>query len=375
MKSLKWIAAVMSAAMLAGCGGGGGGDSAPSNELRIGTITPSTVNATFTTGEINRRITLSASYSGQLTGSVAVVVVDPDAVFEGAFVRTGIGSTVDLDLYVGAAAPVGRHTRPLVIHVCSDLACTREITGFPRTIQKDVTITGLSVSTTALSFSSTAGSLGAAQHVKVTAPAGVDYTVDLMRYADYRDPNGSTGAVPLGSLFQVQKDATGFSVLPLGAYQGRYTGYLVVAAPGYGSVPVRFDYDVGAASGPVVTLLTPSLAATGAVGAATDTSVYLDVTRNLQPINDSLVTIEHPPGAGANEQQWLRFAESTEFTPAGGATYSGLRLRFLANACFLGPGPFPCLAAGTYTATIVYRADAYGLSTTVRVPITFTINP
>lgn len=370
MRMWKWLAATL-VVVLAACGGGG--DAPPSNELRIGTISPASINAVFPGGGSNRRVTLNAGYSGQLTGSIGVVIEDPDAVFDAAFVRIGAASTVDLDLYVSDTAPVGRHTRPLVIHVCTDLACTRELSGFPRTIPKDVTITGTTLGTSSLQFTSTAGVAPAYQFVTATPPNGVDYTIDQNHVITYFAPDGSDSLTTVGSIFYIVKNATGFAVVPRATFPGRYTGRIPVVTPGHGTVYVDVNYVVGPAVGPVVTLLTPpSASVTGLSGTSTDIAIEIDVVRNLRPVDSSLVSIEHPAGTSPTTELWLRYYESSEFTPTGGPAGSGLRLRVMANACFLGT---QCLSPGTYTATVVYSANAYGQSTAVRVPVTFTVNP
>jgi hypothetical protein len=370
MKSLKWLAAVMAAA-LAGCGGGGG-DGGGSNELRIGTISPSVVTGSFTNlaPMAGRNVALSASYSGTLSGNLLIVVEDADAVFAGAFLRMGANSTVILDLQVSDTAPVGRYTQPLRLNACLDATCTRQLGGFPRTIPKDVTITGTTVGTTSLTFNTSAGVAGTAQHVIVTPPNGADFTVDPSSFLEYTDPNGNSSTRTLGEVFFTAKTPTGFSIVPRALWPGRYRGAVQVATPGYATRQVLVEVQVAEAAGPVVTLLTPSGSAVSTVGASADVAIDVDVVRNLTPVNGGHIAIEFPDGTSPIQQLWLRFWEGTDFTPPVGAVNSGRRLRFYANACFLGSD---CLAAGTHTATIVYTATAYNVSTTVRVPVTFTV--
>lgn len=371
MKSFRFLVAALAMA-LAGCGGGGDGG-APSNELTIGAPSPSsiTANVSDVAGTAGRSIPLSATYSGTLSGTVYVVVEDPDAVFSGANISYGIG-TVMLNLVMSDTAPAGRYTRPIVVHVCRDATCASEFGGFPRTIPKDVTIRGTAVGTAALTFTSTAGAAAPAQNVTITPPTGLDFTIDGGHYFQYFEPGSSTsGVVNLASVLQITRTSTGISVRPNGTWAGRYTGVIPIATPGHATRYVQVDYQVGAATGPVLTPLTTSVSASGPQGSSADVFVNVDFLRNMGTVTSSFVQIDATGGTvDPGSTFWVRYYDFALFQHGTGPADNAQRLRFAFRPCFI-----TCMPMGTYTANIVLTAQAYGQTSTHTVPVTFTITP
>lgn len=370
--------AALSCLAIAGCGGGGGGGGDGNNGLSIGALSPSAVNVTVPNlpTSSGQDVPLSASYNGTATGPIYVVVVDPDEVFAGAMVDVSVPSVATLHLYMSGRSPIGRYTQPLVLHVCRDAACTSEFEGFPRTIQKDVTIAGTTANASSLSFTSSAGLASPSQALAVSAPAGADFISDWSTnppYVTHTAVDGTTDLQDTASVFTITKSATGFDVHANAALAGHYVGKMIISTVGYANVTVDLDYQVGAAASPVVTPLTASVSGTGSAGSSADSAAYVDVLLDMGSLSEQRIDVV-ATGSSPDPVQtfWLRYYDESSFTSGTGADNDARRLRFYFNACFLGQN---CLPPGTYTANIVYTATAWGTTSNITVPVTFVIEP
>jgi hypothetical protein len=376
MKVVRYVSALLLVA-LAGCGGGGGGES---EELSIRAVTPSTVTATFSNktsyeGGDPREVALTASFSGETTGAIFVLIEDPDAVFQGAELQIDSESSATLRLTVDDSAAVGVYEKPMVLHVCRDAACASEFDGSPRTIQKHITIEGTTLSTSALSFASTVGIAATSQTVAVTAPSGTDFNYETDPYVNHTGPDGSTNLLSISEVFSITKTSSGLVVRPTGVWAGQFVGRLYVTTPGYAKVAVDLDYQVGTAATPVVTPLTSSVNGSGQAGSTDDIPVYVEYVHVMErdTNGESFIAVNAMAGSpDPGSTFWLRYYDQTSFTHGTGPAGNADRLRFFLNPCFFGTD---CLAPGTYTANIEVSVSAFGEQSTVTVPVTFTVNP
>lgn len=376
MKVVKFVSALFLVA-IAACGGGGGGGS---DELSIGAVTPTTVTATFSNktsyeGGDRREVALTASFSGKTTGTIFVLIEDPDAVFQAAELQIDSESSATLRLIVGDSAAVGLYEKPIVLHLCRDVACANEFEGSPRTIQKHITIQGTTLNTSALSFASTVGIAATSQTVAVTAPNGTDFNYEADPYVDHTQPDGSTTKLSTGEVFTITKTPSGLVVQPAGIWAGHYAGRLYVTTPGYARVAVDLDYQVDAAATPVVTPLTSSVSASGQAGSTDDIPIFVEYVHVMERDLNGEGFIDINPTAGSPDPSstfWLRYYDQTSFTHGTGPANNADRLRFFLNPCFFGTN---CLAPGTYTANIKLTVGAFDEKATFTVPVTFTVNP
>jgi hypothetical protein len=371
MKVVKYVSALF-LVVIAACGGGGGSD-----ELSIGAVTPSTVTATFSNktsyeGGAHREVVLTASFSGETTDEIFVLLEDPDGVFYAPEVQVDSESSATLRLIVRDDAAVGLYDKPMVLHVCRDAACAKEFDGSPRTIQKHITIQGTTLSTSALSFASTAGIGATSQSIAVTTPNGTEFSYETDPYLTV---DGMPSGMSIDGVFSITKTSSGLEVRPVGTWAGHYTGRLYVTTPDYAKVAVDLDYQVNSATTPVVTALTSSVSGSGAAGSTEDIPVYIEYVHVMErdPNSESWVDIAATGGSpDPGSTLWLRYSSETYFTHGAGPANNATRMRFLLNPCFFESS---CLAPGTYTANIELSVGGFGGETTFTVPVTFTINP
>ena len=342
-------------------------------------MTPSAITATFSnyswsndpSGRL-RQITLSAPFTGSYSGTLYVVVEDPD----GALVSGDVmidGSTAILTLPLSGTLPVGSYTRPLVIHACRDAACTSEVRGSPQTVQKNLVIKGPTLNVSSLSYTSTGGVAPASQSVIVTTPdAGADFAYETFTYVGAVYPDHSTSMLRIDEVFTITKTSTGFNIQPKGVWPGRYTLPLRVTTPGYDFATLDINYEVGATTSQPFTLLTASAAVSGPRGASNEIPVYIDFGKNVQAYDSLRIALQTDDPDSLSRYTWLRFYDSSEITVGDSPAGNGIRLRLFANACFLGYWG-SCAPVGTYSARVVVTASAYGQESTYTVPVTFTV--
>ncbi len=374
MNFVRYVSAILLVA-IAGCGGGGASD-----ELSIGSVTPSAVTATFSNktayeGGDPREVVLTASFSGNATGEIFVVVEDPDAVFAVRDLEINGETSATLRLDVKDSAAVGLYEKPMVVHVCRDAACANEFAGSPRTVQKHITIQGTTVSTSALSFASTVGMGAPSQTVAVTTPSGTDFNYEFDAYVEHTAPDGTTNLQYLDEVFSITKTSSGLVVHPVGKWAGHYAVKFNITTPGYSNVAVNLAYQVDEAATPVATPLTSSVSASGQAGSTDDIPIYVEYVHVMDRDPDAFGSISVNATAGSPDPGstlWLRYYDQTTFTHGAGPADNADRLRFFLNPCFFGQD---CLAPGTYTADIELTVSAFGEESTFTVPVTFTVNP
>ncbi len=371
--------AVLCSLVVAGCGGGGGGGGSGSDGLSIGPLSPASVVTTVSNDPSTAQLEfdLTATYTGTTSGTLYVVVVDPDGVFTSASVDANVPSKVTLALEMSGVAPTGHYTKPLVIHVCHDAQCASEFPSFPRTVQKDVTIQGTTTDVSSLSFTSSGGIATGSQSVKVTPPAaGVDFDLQPSPYVDTVGTDGSSSptSTDTGKVFAITKTATGFDVQGLGSWPAHYKATVNVVIPGYQPVPVTLDYQVGAVTAPIITSLTTSVSGSAKAGVSQDIPVYVEFVTNVttatQLKQNAVAELATNGSADPGSTFWLRYFDQAEFTDGTGPENNATRMRFFFNPCL-----FSCLPAGHYTANITVTGTALGTSTTITVPATFDITP
>lgn len=370
MNFFKRLAA-LACLVLAGCGGGGDGH----DGLTVGPLSSTAVTATVSNLRMSpgREVVLTAPYSGTFSGTVFVIVVDPDAVFSTATVDYD-ASSVRLHLLVDDNAQIGHYARPMTLHVCRDAACASELASFPRTIQKDFTIQGTAADVTSLSFSSTAGLAPAAQAIAITAPPNAEVTYDAAQwpYVDAVNSGGS-GLQSTSLVFTVSRTATGFTVQANPIWAGHYSGHIALVTPGYNPVTIALDYTVGDGVTPVGTLVTTAVATTAPAGSTADIDAYVDVVLNMAGLTEQRIEVDATNGsADPLQANWVRYWDTTPFTYGEATADNAVRVHFKLNPCFYGQH---CLAAGRYTANIVYTPSAWGVSTPLTVPVTFDVTP
>lgn len=347
--------------LLAACGGGGGGDS--DNSLRIGPLSPAEVSAKWAdSGQgLRPQVTLSAGYTGTPSGTVYVVVEDPDKLFTSAVPIVGTAqASLELSPAFGDLAP-GRYTKPLVVHVCKDANCTSEYGGSPQTVRKDILVESLTVTPAKLNFTALVAMGAAAQSITITPPAGKDYGYDAYGYVTYKTPDGNISSTSrrLDEVFEVTKTGTGLQVKPKAAWAGQYIWTSFIDTPGYVRRSIEVVYDVSGQGGEAFTVLTPQVSAT-AVG---DEVVYADVDVKVNiPPSEVRISVAGTPDPV--EHGWVRFYDSL---PIEGGT----RYRFRINSC--GYGVRSCLGVGSHSATLTVAASAYGANWTYNVPLSFTV--
>lgn len=350
---------------LSACGGGGGDSSPP--ELSLGALTPGAITATMADRDAGPRpqVTLSASYTGTASGTVYVVVDDPDRLITYAMPAFSDGrATLTLDLSTSAAP--GRYTQPVVIKACKDAACTRQYAGSPQTVSKDVRVESIVVSATTMSFSAPIGAGAPAQNLTVTPPVGKDYAYAPL-YVDYRSPTGSRSALVPSEVFDITRTATGLQIKPKGGWAGSYSWPLVLQSPGYADKQVTINYEVTGNGVQPLTLLTSTLA----VSAGSSNQVFADVDALVNmPYSEIRFTITGSPDPV--QTGWLLYYTSENFTSGSGPANNARHMRFKFDRC--GYGSFyGCLGGGTYNATVRMDVMAFGETWTYTVPVTFTV--
>lgn len=370
-RTLVAVCALILAACGGGGGGGGGGGDSGGDDLVIGAVAPASVQLTMTdeiTG-IGRAVSLNAPYTGRATGPIYVVVVDPDQVFTDPSIAL-FASSATLELRTRVGLPAGRYTQPLVIRACKDAQCTQEYAGSPQTVPKDVTVAGIVVDTALLSFSATAALAPASQAVTVTPPAGVAVSYSNLSYVEYTGRDGGRGLLRQDEVFTITRTATGYTIQPLAAAEGRYVLQTSIGATGYQTKPLTIEYQVGPGVTPLITLLTPAVSAVGQVGSRADVLVTVDIARNVGSLDRALRIVADPvPG----DVGWLFFVSDSDFAPVPGLAANVIRHTFRLNACRWGDFGYPCMSAGTYRGTISITGSKFGVDTRVDVPVTFTV--
>lgn len=362
------------ALLLAACGGGGGGggDSGDS-ELVLGAATPTTLSTTVSNlsfGPGQRQLTLTAPYTGTASGTVYVLVVDPDQALAQPTVQV-LTNTVALTLNVAPNLAVGSYTQPVVVHVCKDAACAQPFRGSPQTFQKNIVVTGTRLGASTMNFSSTLGLAPAPQVVSVTPPPGLTYTVEHTGYTEYTNPSGGTALLNIAEVFDVEVQADGLKVQPKGSYAGRFALTLWVEAQGHARETLTVTYEVGAAVGPTLTLLADAPAVQGQSGRDADLplDVELLASRAISETRVSLEGLPDPVSTG-----WLQFVSITPFAHGGSATDNARRLSLRFNACRGGGVFYTCLSPGTYRANVVLSTTSFNHVSVVSVPVTFVVN-
>lgn len=357
------------ALFLAACGGGGGGGS-EAESLTLGAISPATATITVSDqakGEESRLIAFSAPYSGTASGTLFVLIEDPDAVL--GTHSLDIGSTsATLRLEVLSDLLPGRYTQPLTVHVCLDSGCRQELQGSPQTVAKNITVTGTTLGASSMSFSADGGMVPAAKTVAVTTSGGADWQIDNTSYVSYFEPDGTPSSTAFGlhEVFTVTKTPEGVKVQPKGRWPGRYVTTLTVSSAGHAPRSLDIDYQVGPVTGEALTLQTVTATGSGTM-IDQDVEIVIDATINMDrsEISVGIASLSGTPDPATTE--WVRYSD---FDVGLGADGSGLRLRLYANAC-----RFSCLAPGTYTAQAMVVAEGYGKTFHYTVPVSFTVAP
>ncbi len=377
MDTLKFVG-ILLVAILAGCGGGSGSSPANvSNSFSIGTLSPQFINMvlpklTSTSG--NSVVSLTASYTGNTTDNVYVLIEDPDNIVIAGTVIVNNNSTATLTLYLDQNVALGTYTQPIRVRACKDIACATEIAGSPQTIQKNIVVSNITVSPSTLSFTSSAGMAPSAQSVTVTVPSGLSFSYTNFVYVEYTSPTGSTGLIDAQDIFTITTTASSIQLQPKAYYEGHYVLRLYVSSVGFEDASLVITYEVGAATTQNLTVLTTSATQSGTVNSSADIPIYIQVIENttLSALNIVIVYDPSIPLPSAYPY-WLRYYDSTSFTDGSGPANNGRNMRFFANACF-SASLSSCLAAGTYKASILLTSTSFGFSNTYTIPVTFTVN-
>jgi len=265
--SIALVLGILAAVLTASCGGGGGGGtnasgSLISSEITIGPLTPQSIDLRLarntSTTEAAARVDLTASLSGSTSGTVYVLIEDPDhIVTAGSALVSSSKSLATLTLVLSRRLPVGTYTSPVTLRACKDALCAVEFAGSPQTIQKNIVLDGITVSPSALNFVSSAGVAPPAQSLAVTPPAGRTYTYDTYPYVNFTFIAGNPGTVSIAEVFEISRTETGLLVQPKASFpvsskskDGKFVLPMVLRVPtyeGYGSETVNITYQIGAA--------------------------------------------------------------------------------------------------------------------------------
>jgi PQQ-like domain len=136
MRTTAWLWLPL---FLSACGGGGGGDSTPATPSL--SFSPSSLTSTFVTGRTTY-VTLNATASGSVSGTVYVIIVDTKGVIEPRVSLTATSNplTYAATFSPSAALQPGQYSGSLQVNVCLDQACTRPFGGSPYAIPYNFTV-------------------------------------------------------------------------------------------------------------------------------------------------------------------------------------------------------------------------------------------
>jgi hypothetical protein len=143
--SLKiWMATVLSVLALVACGGGGGGGADAQVKFDVARVSATAFHGQQ--DDVNASepasIEIGAKITGELSGTVYLVVSDTGKGFAGRpieVVRSG-GDNYRATLHVNIDLAPGDYTGELELHLCKDLACTSEYSVAGGTLDYSVTI-------------------------------------------------------------------------------------------------------------------------------------------------------------------------------------------------------------------------------------------
>ncbi|OWQ47487.1 hypothetical protein CDL60_08645 [Roseateles noduli] len=343
---------------LAACGGGGdGNDAATANEISFSQLTPGTLSTTFMDDGPRPEFTLTASYKGVANSTVFVVINDPDQLFKMALpIVSTDTSTASLKLIFNDNLPAGTYTQPMTLRVCKDQACTQEYRGSPQSVNKNIRIEGLTISTDSLALSSAIGGESAWKDVTVL-PSGKSYQATLLNVEHTPPPGGMKR--PVDRPFSLRSTATGVQVQGIGAWPGDYIASMTVSAPFYKPKTVKLSYSV-TGNTEAFTVLTPSVTASSSRDLVT-----VDVDA-LQHVRISQLSAKIT--GLADPFSWISISKIEDFT-RDGVKAKHFRLRF--DPCYRGVNF--CMARGTYTANLSFGGTEFGRTWNYDVPITFTV--
>lgn len=125
------LATAACAGLLASCGGGGGGGGDGANSVRRVTATWAAAPLSYQGIE---------GYPHEIETAVTLEVNTPDALYVVLEERNGVvvdgriqpaGNTLGITVVIDPALAPGVHDTELILHVCEDEACTRELAGSP----------------------------------------------------------------------------------------------------------------------------------------------------------------------------------------------------------------------------------------------------
>lgn len=355
--------------LISACGGGGGDGQASSSELRFGTLSPSTLTAsykesgtpTFTTLE------LSTSYSGvPSNNAVYVVVEDPDGLVTQAIPAFADGKAT-LTLQISKMLVAGNYSQPLTVHACKDPACKSEYAGSPQQVKKDLKVEGITLSKSSFEFTGSVGAGAPAQTLTVQAPAGVDFSL-IPLIVERTDPSGTLGAMSPGDVFDFTRQGNQVVITPKPTWAGKYVMKTQVQGyDGYASKPVTLTYNVAGSENSPFTLATTSLNLTAAD--YTPVTASIDLIRNNLLFMPSLYMWQFSGLPDPAATGWIQQVSSEYTTDSAGRPVWRLVLKF--DRC---GRSLQCLGlgAGVYPVTAAIKIDGYGGSWTYTVPITYT---
>lgn len=141
MQPLRWVWAVLCAALLVGCGGGGGGGDASAARAAL-SFNPSSVTTNVEVGtSATLTVRATASDASQFNSTVYVYVVDTAQVLSGEVQISAIdASTFAATLHTRPGLPLGRYQGSFQVKLCKDSACTGQFSGSPLALPYDITV-------------------------------------------------------------------------------------------------------------------------------------------------------------------------------------------------------------------------------------------
>lgn len=303
------------------------------------------------------------SYTGTASGTVYVVVDDPDRLFTSAWPGlTESRATLHLEMASGTAP--GRYTQPVVIKVCKDAACTRQFAGSPQTVPKDILVEEMKLGATALSFSARIGVGAAAQQLTVTPPPGKSFDYAELG-VEHRRPEGYSTWPQAHQIFDITKTASGLSITPKAASEGTYLMTVAINSPEYKQRRVNITYEVSG-KGEALTFLNTTLTASSRDGDVV--FVTLDAVRNVPYGEMRISTTGNPDPV---ETSWLQYVGTETITLGDGPANNGVRFRFRFSRC--GYSVSNCLGSGTYSGNVRLDIPDFNQTWTYNLPATFMV--
>lgn len=363
--------------LLASCGGGGGGGGGgdggdpggrPSS-VSIGPLSPSTLSATLAEGDtrIAAPLFVTANYTGTTSGTVYILIDDPDRIISNAI--PGIGpTTASLTFEVAKTLPApGRYTKPVTVRLCGDAGCVVEFGGSPQTVAKDFTVQGVGVSASTLNFKGEVGMGAPAQTITVTPSAGTSF--DVVNTNFQQEPKNPADFTFLDDVFDVKRTDATLQIKPKPAPAGRYTLTKTLGS-GNARKTITAVYEVAGKPATAFTLSASSLNARPNPDPNNpDIYVTFDVLMSIPYKTLGAKAILDTPASAPN---WLYTKDYLSFFPPGSEANNGLHVTMNFNKCGFF-GSTNCLGRGTYTATVRVELQAFGETWTQDLPASFTV--